>query len=206
MPLGLALIKLCKTYGIHIFNGRLHNDVNGNFTCVTHNGASIVDYIIASSCLFQYCTEFKIGDMYQSVHFPVTCKFKFNLFEDARGLNEKCMGLKFPKFKWNENKKDEFCNSFRYQFELVKHVIINEIELSTQEALQKIVDLYQTSANCMRTRNCGHPTAAENQWWDSQCDNVKRDKLHALNRFRSYPSSSNLSEYISHRNRLKNIV
>ena len=58
----------------------------------------------------------------------------------------------------------------------------------------------------MRMRNCGHPTVAKNPWWDSQCDNVKRDKLHALNRFRSYPSSSNLSEYKSHRNRLKNIV
>lgn len=58
----------------------------------------------------------------------------------------------------------------------------------------------------MRTRNCGHPTVAKNPWWDSQCDNVKRDKLRALNGFRSYPSSSNSSEYKSHRNRLKNIV
>ena len=41
---GLSLIKLCKTYGIHILNGRLHDDKDGNFTCVTHNGASVVDY------------------------------------------------------------------------------------------------------------------------------------------------------------------
>ena len=38
---GLALIKLCKSYCIHILNGRLHNDKDGNFTCVTYNGASM---------------------------------------------------------------------------------------------------------------------------------------------------------------------
>ena len=40
---------------------------------VLHNGASVVNYIIASPCLFQFCIEFEIGDTNQSIHFLVTC-------------------------------------------------------------------------------------------------------------------------------------
>ena len=75
---------------------------------MTHNGASVVDYFIASSYIFQYCTEFEIGDMYQSVHFPVTCKFTFNAPETHSFHNERDTGINFAKFKWNENKKEEF--------------------------------------------------------------------------------------------------
>jgi len=51
---GQSLIELCCTYGVHILNGRLYDDIVGNFTCLTHNGASVVDYHIALSELFQF--------------------------------------------------------------------------------------------------------------------------------------------------------
>ena len=42
---GLSLIDLCCTFNIHIFNGRLFNDKNGEYTCFANNGASVVDYM-----------------------------------------------------------------------------------------------------------------------------------------------------------------
>ena len=203
---GLSLIKLCKTYGIHILNGRLHDDKDGNFTCVTHNGASVVDYFIASSYLFQYCTEFEIGDMYQSVHFPVSCKFTFNVPETHSFLNERDTGINFAKFRWNENKKEEFLTKFRQQFELIKDTIISNIDISCQDSLKLIVNLYQTTSNCMRIRTHDYSNIRENPWWDTQCENVKRDKLYALNKLRSFPSPLNLTAYKYQRCRLKNIV
>lgn len=49
---GLELIRLCKTLSIHVVNGRVAGDENGEFTCVTPRGCSMVDYFIVSSCLF----------------------------------------------------------------------------------------------------------------------------------------------------------
>ena len=42
---GVKLAELCRIYGIHAFNGRLFNDLNGEFTFITHNGTSVVDYM-----------------------------------------------------------------------------------------------------------------------------------------------------------------
>ena len=59
----------------------------------------------------------------------------------------------------------------------------------------------------MRIRTHDYSNIRENNpWWDTQCENVKRDKLHALNKSRSFPSPLNLAEYKYQRCRLKNIV
>ena len=54
----VSLIQLCKTYAIHVFNGRLHQDQEGENTCIANEGASVVDYMIASTCLFNICLFF----------------------------------------------------------------------------------------------------------------------------------------------------
>ena len=46
---GLSLIELCCEYDVHMLNGRLFDDIEGNITCTANDGRSIVDYIIASS-------------------------------------------------------------------------------------------------------------------------------------------------------------
>ena len=54
---GKSLVNFCCLHSVHIVNGRLHGDTRGNFTCITHNGASTVDYHLAFSHLFDYITE-----------------------------------------------------------------------------------------------------------------------------------------------------
>ena len=130
-------------------------------------------FFVASSSLFQYCTDFEIGDMYQSVHFPVTCKFIFNGSETSFVRIERNTGINFVKYSWNENKKEDFFNCFRHQFELVKDAIFNKIDVSCQDSIKMIVDLYQTYANCMRLRNYSHNREENNPWWDTQCENAK---------------------------------
>ena len=34
---GLSFIELCCTYSIHVFNGRLFDDIPGNYTCLANN-------------------------------------------------------------------------------------------------------------------------------------------------------------------------
>ena len=43
---------MCCENDIHMLNGRLYDDVDGNITCISNEGKRFVDYVIASTCLF----------------------------------------------------------------------------------------------------------------------------------------------------------
>ena len=111
---GLSLIELCCTFDIHILNGRLFGDKDGNFTCFANNGASVVDYMIASSSLFRYISDFKISDKDNSDHFPLICQLCFestqtnystsNIYDSNARL--------WQKFIWKDELKDVFYNKF----------------------------------------------------------------------------------------------
>ena len=58
-----------------MLNGRL-DDVEGNITCVSNEGRSIVDNIIVSTSLFNRFTYFGIDQHDFSDHFPLTCTLK----------------------------------------------------------------------------------------------------------------------------------
>ena len=59
----------------------------------------------------------------------------------------------------------------------------------------------------MRVRTHDYSNIRKNNpWWDTQCENVKRDKFYALNKLRSFPSQLNLTTYKYQRGRHKNIV
>lgn len=45
---GKHLLNLCKETGLRIINGRTIGDLLGNFTCITYNGCSVVDYMLVS--------------------------------------------------------------------------------------------------------------------------------------------------------------
>ena len=57
---GQSLVDLCCTLNIHIINGRLYDDTNGNYTCTANDGTSVVDYNVASSELFPRISYFNV--------------------------------------------------------------------------------------------------------------------------------------------------
>ena len=59
---GLSLVDLCCEHDVHMLNGRLFDDKEGNITCVANEGRSLVDYIIASSNLFDKFSYFCVDN------------------------------------------------------------------------------------------------------------------------------------------------
>ena len=55
---GAFFIGLCCTHSIHVLNGRLFDDCTGEITCVSNNGRSVSDYMLASTRLFNSFTHF----------------------------------------------------------------------------------------------------------------------------------------------------
>ena len=70
---------MCSMFNIHILNGRLFNDLDGNYTCFANNGTSVVDYMIASTTLFSKFTNFGVDNFDTSDHMPIYCTLTLNV-------------------------------------------------------------------------------------------------------------------------------
>lgn len=108
-------MALCCTFNVHIINGRLYDDTDGNYTFTANDGTSVVDYNIASSDLFRHVSYFNVENRDESVHFPLHCQFKFRtstidiqapveIFETPRSKLS---------IRWKEDRKDQFLLTFR---------------------------------------------------------------------------------------------
>jgi len=71
---GKHLANICGVFDIHFLNGRLSGDRCGEFV-FSNDGASVVDYMIASSVLFKYITDFKVLSGDDSDHFQIAFSF-----------------------------------------------------------------------------------------------------------------------------------
>ena len=102
---GYALLDICKTFGIHIVNGRSPDDPDGEFTFGTSNGSSVVDYVIASTELFPRISMFKVDNYDISDHFPLCCHIQCCLPGERAAHVE---GEQYSRYRWLQEKRDEF--------------------------------------------------------------------------------------------------
>ena len=60
---GISLLDLCKASSMSLMNGRFGKDAGiGEYTCITNNGCSVVDYILCSSNCVDLLTGFFVCD------------------------------------------------------------------------------------------------------------------------------------------------
>ena len=107
-------MDICCPYNIHVLNGRLFDDTNGEITCVANNGSSVVDYMLASTSLFDSFSEFRVGSDDFSDHFPLYCTISLpnmNL-QDSEPFDANANQNNWARFKWKEYHKDVFTQFF----------------------------------------------------------------------------------------------
>ena len=69
---GNALLDLCKASGHSILNSRFGKNKNtGNFTCITDNSASVIDYFVVDFDLECIVSDFEVYDRLESIHMPL---------------------------------------------------------------------------------------------------------------------------------------
>jgi len=105
-------------FDIHILNGRFTDDSDGNFTCFSNDGASIVDYMIATSNLFPYIRSFCVLDRDDSDHFPLSCQFALinkSVLNAHMVDNETLTPIK--RYKWNQSRLISFIDNFKSVFQ-----------------------------------------------------------------------------------------
>ena len=92
---GRQLVDICVNTGLQVVNGRVGVDSGiGRFTCYTHNGSSVVDYVLAQAGIRDRIVSFEVDDLQpHSDHCPLLLKLKTginnrNSCEDIRKVSE----------------------------------------------------------------------------------------------------------------------
>ena len=99
---GDYLLDICKSTNLRIVNGRLNGD-QGKWTCITHNGQSVVDYVITSCDTFSTLVDFQVHDFNEfSNNAPLSFSFKTQTYR--RETN--CKRNKY--YKFDSKYRDEF--------------------------------------------------------------------------------------------------
>jgi exonuclease III len=104
---GRSLLDLCRVFGIHILNGRFPGDRDGEYTFVARTGKSVVDYMLASSSLFDHVINFQIDSKTESDHFPLVCELSCHIVQHSAADLQTAVRPHI-RFKWNEANRDGF--------------------------------------------------------------------------------------------------
>ena len=202
---GKTLADFCKSRDMHIINGRLFDDTCGNYTCLSNDGKSVVDYFITCKNVFDFVSYFTVGERDESDHYPLICHF--SLFKKVMDLIDTSVTVPtfdFVQYHWREQCKSIFLDNFQKFFRSCKNEMVNIIDTNVNEAVNMIISLYQDSAKIMcrkqspRRRNFNQPP-----WWDFECDESKIFKYKCLRKFRKTNNQGDYREYIIARNKFK---
>ncbi|CAG2212132.1 unnamed protein product [Mytilus edulis] len=104
---GKDLCEFCISHQLRILNGRTLGDLNGNFTCYTPNGASVVDYSIVSESALDYILYFRVAefvptlsDCHCKIEWEMSAQFSANLRDDCIDHDLHTMP---SRYMWSEN-------------------------------------------------------------------------------------------------------
>ena len=204
---GQSLVDLCCTFSVHIINGRLHDDTDGNYTCTANDGTSVVDYNIASSDLFPHVSYFNIENRDESVHFPIYCQFKFQSNTDIKHDQAHVYVSETPRSKlriqWKEDRKDNFISTFREKLLTVSTILTQSINDNINEAVKMIISLYTSSATSMTMKLKQSKPNDQPPWWGRECQELKQRKYSMLRKFRLSDLNADFQAYKQARKEFK---
>ena len=116
---GREILRLCIGNRLRILNGRLTGDLDGKYTCYQTNGASTVDYALASEDLIKTILGFQVQALTTySDHCPISLKLtpsRSHMVKDNAPRQPPCKAAptqkNFEKFLWKTDSKDKFLSA-----------------------------------------------------------------------------------------------
>ena len=193
-------IDFCKETGLRIINGRVGKDKGiGKCTYVGSAGKSVVDYVIASQCLFSAIDTFEVSDPnILSDH----CMVKFSVISHDSISNDDCMNNfgSFCNFKyvWKDNEVDSYQNAL--QSNNVQGVLndlksnisnlttvdeLNQNVKSFQEIIEEVCNpLFKKDISKPRVQNCPIVDESNQPWFNGNCKQKREVFFRTLDVYR----------------------
>ena len=206
---GKELLDVCKSLDLYIANGRKTGDLFGDYTCIKHNGNSVVDYLITSSFEFKKVTSLKVGEFFPwlSDHCPLyfTLEVQMNTRTPVHVQEKK----KAPKhYIWDEGSKERFANVIKTPDYDAKWEKSAEIDHSDPNLLVNYVsEVLLCAADTAKVKYCKRSDTNDPPWFDKSCRDLKDSVSRLGKKIRQSPKDQNLkSELTSQKKRLKKLI
>ena len=174
---GKQLIAVCQDASLLILNGRVDGDTSGQLTCHTHNGASLVDYFIASPSIFTSQPHLHVDTLPpDSDHCPLHLRIPLShtLTHHTRTSGNQLCTL--PKTRYKPCRIDTFRTTLAI-------TLASRLHDAIPCRATVISECIASAAACVHGFHSGKPNLHRHQpWYDDELKGIRR-QLRALPRF-----------------------
>ena len=207
---GKSLLDFCFLFNLCLMNGSCASDPEGEFTFVSFQGSSVIDYFLVSRELCNNC-DFKVLDEVFSWHLPVTLTC-FNNYAKTDTLPSNLLdNYKVEeRIIWSDENIDAYkteLNSVNFVEKINKanQLVLTDLQACTEEFEKAMYG----AAACM-IRSVGRKKKMFNEWFDGECKTKKRVVKAALQRFRRAKLLNEKTEkkrvYVKERREYSNLI
>ena len=172
---------LCKELDVHIVNGRCGYDC-GNYTFISSQGKSLIDYVLTSPSLFNYILDFSILTTDILNHLQTITKLKICTRNRRLKKPVTCKLQPQLRFVWDVNSVNDFVwllcdDQWRTLFQQFK----KELNFDINYTIKILNDILYSAVDSMkRVSRVKRKVGTVNQmrqpdWWDRDCD-IKKCK------------------------------
>ena len=180
---GRYLLNICEEFRLVLLNGLKLFNWQDNFTYISENGCSVIDYFVVSSSILHKCTNFKITPLTESKHAAVEMHLMCSKHVEREPTHTEPYTV--VKYKWNEERKNAFhdqmsCDHAGY----ILHESVGLIERDFNQALSHFNRVFEYAGKCME-KTFVFGSESKNAWFDKECRQSKtvlRRCLHKFNR------------------------
>ena len=174
---GKILIDFCTTFQCTPLNGNHSGDRDGQFTFVSHQGNSVIDYVLVSiDFIYKTSMHFEIGSRVESSHMPLHLSIaKKQTQEQKQKLNSTRENT--TRIKWDSEKAEEYKEKINSEESKTRlQEAFELLAVNTESALKKFSDTLLWAAECMRRTVWSDMGTRRdtNRWFDRECLAKKR--------------------------------
>ena len=193
---GRSFLSLCLIHDLRIVNGTT-NKHSDRFTFVSENGASVIDYFVASDDLLQYCKSLYIGESTCSPHLPMevelNCSENVSVGTDT-GTVERIV--------WNRSMEDTYVGNLQTALNVasIDNVLLTRDVHTIVEALTHCMT---SSADFLKKTSKPSLCRKGYIWFDKECCEFKKTVRHKLRKFQTTRDKEDRILYTRYRNEYK---
>ena len=204
---GRILKNLCRIHHISLLNGCTKGDKTGQFTYISPQGNSVIDYGLVIAQQMPYNIDLVVGSRIESNHMPIEINIghpkKANYDHETRT---------YTKISWDPSKTEDFKKQIQTE-EFQQQVIstCKAIGTSCNVAISMFNQAIIQCAECMKkeVKVRGKPASqihAHSSWFDQECRAHKRLAMKALRQYKIGKQEEQKLKYLQARNSYKTMT
>ena len=198
---GKYLYELCHENDLYILNGYCKSDSVGNYTFVSPNGQSVIDYFIVSQNIMQCNIDLAVYVDITSWHLPVLFSLNFvcNCHDQSKSNDSEVVN----KIVWDDTLSCEYLSNVN---KLLNSDVLASMTDNVYSNINDVVSsLSSTLLECAEFMSrTFHKNSSillcKKGWFDNECLNLKRKVNKLLRIFRVHQSTFNRQQYVTKRN------